>query len=85
VLSWQEHEAYALRVIIPPRFRLLDGGGVTTTDRVAAALERFRPAGVTIRIEYRNDNWVLGKSPVLNQAAADPNLMLKGGTKLSPA
>jgi hypothetical protein len=85
VLSWQEHEAYVLRVIIPPRFRLLDGDGLTITAQVEAALERFRPAGVTIRVEYRNDNWVLGQSPVLDQAAADPNLMLMGGTRLSPS
>jgi hypothetical protein len=85
VLSWLEHEAYALRIIIPSRFKLLDRGGVATTDLVGRALERLRPAGVTLRVEYHEDNWVLGQGTVTDGAAEDPNLVLKGGTMLWPS
>ena len=85
VLSWLEHEAYALRVIIPSRFKLLEGGGVAITDLVAAALERVRPAGVTLRVEYHDDNWVLGQGTLSAGGIEDPNLMLMGGTMLWPS
>jgi len=85
VLSWLEHEAYALRVIIPSRFKLLDGGGVAVTDLVATALERVRPAGVTLRVEYHDDNWVLGQGTLTAGDSEDPNLMLMGGTILWPS
>jgi hypothetical protein len=81
-LSWLEHEAYVVRVIIPSRFRLIDRDGVATTDLVAAALERFRPAGVTIHVAYHEDSWVLGQGTVLAQDSQNPNLLLLDGTKL---
>jgi len=83
-LSWLEHEAYALRIIIPQRFALLDQDGPAITKRVAAALERFRPAGVQVRVEYLDDRWVLGHGFLLEAAAEDPNLRLRGETVLWP-
>ena len=80
----REHEAYVVRVIIPSRFRLIDQDGVVTTDGVAAALERFRPAGVTICVAYHEDNWVLGQGTVLAQDSQNPNLLLMDGTNLWP-
>jgi hypothetical protein len=85
VLSWLEHEAYALRVIIPTRFKLIDQDGVAAADIVRAALERFRPAGVTIRVDYPQENWVLGEGAVPAQDSLDPNLLLMNGTTLWPA
>src|SRR5260370_39470607 len=85
VLSWLEHEACALRVIIPSRFKLLEDGGIAITDLVAAALERVRPAGVTLRVEYHDDNWVLGLGTLSAGGIEDPNLMLMGGTMLWPS
>jgi hypothetical protein len=72
-LSWMEHEAYAVRVVIPQRFGLFDPA---ITDRVAAALARFRPAGVEVRVELADG--------VLSDAlGVDPISMLQGGTVLS--
>lgn len=85
-LSWLEHEAYALRVIIPRRFALLDGDGPLVTKRVGSALERFRPAGVQVRVEYLDDRWSLGRGFLPEKPGAeDPNLRLRGGTVLSLA
>jgi hypothetical protein len=81
-LSWLEHEAYVVRVIIPSRFRLIEHDGQATTDLVAAALERFRPAGVTIHVAYHEENWVLGQGTVLAQDSQNPNVLLMDGTKL---
>lgn len=86
-LSWLEHEAYALRVVIPARFRLLDEGaaeGETVADRVGRALERFRPAGVEIRVEHVDDRWILGQGAVVSEAGPDPISLLRGGTVLWP-
>jgi hypothetical protein len=84
-LSWQEHEAYAARVWIPKRFATLDGEGLPIKDRVAQALERFRPAGVALTVAYIDDAWVLGSGVLVGEPAFDPNLALIGGTVLSPA
>jgi hypothetical protein len=84
-LSWLEHEAYALRVIIPARFKRLDHDDVAAADLVAAALERFRPAGVTIRVDYPDDSWVLGESVMPAGDSPNPNLLLMNGTRLWPA
>jgi hypothetical protein len=84
-LSWLEHEAYALRVILPRRMALLDQEGeLPVTDRVGAALERFRPAGVQVRVEYLDDRWRLGQGFLAEDLEAeDPILRLRGGTVLS--
>ncbi len=81
-LSWLEHEAYALRVIIPRRFALLDTEAPPITERVGRTLGRFGPAGVEIRVEYVDDRWLLGRGVVVDEGAEDPNLMLRGGTVL---
>lgn len=82
-LSWLEHEAYALRVILPRRFALLDGEEAPVTERVRAALERFRPAGVQVRVEYLDDRWRLGQGFLAEDLGAeDPILRLRGGTML---
>lgn len=83
-LSWLEHEAYALRVIIPARFKRLDHDDVAAADLVAAALERFRPAGVTVRVEYPDDSWVLGEGVMPAGDSLNPNLLLMDGTRLWP-
>ena len=81
-LSWLDHEAYAVRVLLPSRFALLDGPGPTTAERVKGALDRFRPVGVQLYVEYLDDRWILGQSAVSEADAADPILALQGGTVL---
>lgn len=86
VLSWLEHEAYALRLIIPQRFALLDAGSpgdsLTVAERVRESLERFRPAGVEVRVDYADDRWTLGRGFAVEGGAEDPNLIVRGGTVL---
>lgn len=52
------------------------------TELVRRALERHRPAGVDIRVEYVDDRWILGDSDVTSAASADPILSLRGGSVL---
>jgi len=83
-LSWREHEAYAVRLLIPKRFALLDvaGDGLPVTERVRLAIERFRPVGVEVRVEYIDDRWLLGDGFLSSLKNPDPNMELRGGTVL---
>jgi hypothetical protein len=80
-----EHEAYAVRVILPKRFALLDSGSEPeTAAKVGRALRRHQPAGIDVRVEYADDRWVLGRGFAIEGEAEDPNLLLRGGTVLWP-
>ncbi|MET0400159.1 MAG: hypothetical protein ABW277_25440, partial [Longimicrobiaceae bacterium] len=81
-LSWQEHEAYAVRVLVPARFRGLFADGDEALRRVRRALERHRPAGIDVRVEYLEDRWILGGGALTT--GADPLLDLRGGTTVWP-
>jgi len=82
-LSWLEHEAYAVRVLLPRRFVLCDAEEQPTlANRVQAALARHRAAGVDLRVEYIEDRWILGSGEVGAADAADPILGLRGGSVL---
>jgi hypothetical protein len=86
-LSWLEHEAYAVRVLIPGRLKALDDGapdGETIPALVRAAIERVRPAGVAVTIEYLDEMWRLGDGK-LPGAEDDPLTRVAGGTVLWPA
>lgn len=85
--AWQEREAYKVRVLIPPRFRELtdDPEGVVVTRRVTDALDRFRPAGVTVETRFIDDRWILGDSAINDEAGGEDALLaLSGGTVLWP-
>lgn len=82
-LSWLEHEAYALRILIPRRFSAFDADGKPPmTDLVRRALERHRAAGIDIAVEYIDDRWILGASDVTAGSSPDPILSLRGGSVL---
>ncbi len=83
-LSWLEHEAYALRILLPRRFAQFDSPPpeLPLAELVGRALERHRPAGVEVRVEYVEDRWILGESDVTAADAADPILSLRGGSVL---
>jgi hypothetical protein len=83
--SWLEHRAFCVRVLIPSRFRALtpdDPDGAETRQRVAQALDRFRPAGVEMRVEFIDDRWILGQGILVSGAADDPIAQLRSGTAL---
>ena len=84
-LSWLEHRAFFVRVLIPRRFRALtpeDPEGVQTRQRVAQAIKRFQPAGVEVRVEFIDDRWVLNTGTLTGGESADPIVQLRSGTLL---
>ena len=95
-LSWLEHEAYAVRILLPRRYAQFDAAGQPPiTELVRRALERHRAAGVEgaraedgsepppgVRVEYVEDLWTLGASDVAGASTADPILSLRGGSVL---
>lgn len=63
--EWREHQAFTVRVLLPPELQsweaaFLSGGDLAS--HVARGLERFRPAGVRLEVDFWNDAWVLGES-----------------------
>jgi len=87
-LSWLEHRAFCVRLLIPRRFRGLtpdDGDGVQTRQRVAQAVKRFQPAGVEVRVEFEDDRWVMGGGTLNAGDLIDPIVQLRSGTVLWPA
>ena len=86
-LSWLEHRAFAVRLLIPPRFRLWrstaeDAEGVMTLQSVARALERHRPVGVELRVEYVDTRWTLGQGTLTSGVLDDPIESLRAGMAL---
>ena len=86
--AWREHEAYKVRVLIPPRFRALsdDPDGIDITRRVTEAIERFRPVGVAVETMFTDDRWVLGQGTLADEGSGSGALFaLTSGTVLWPA
>ncbi len=84
-LSWLEHRAFAVRLLIPPRFRALrddDPEGVQALQAVARAVERFRPLGVELRVEFIDERWVLGSGTLTSGEGDDPIESLRSGMVL---
>lgn len=81
-LSWLEHEAYAVRVLIPPRFQALDSTELPLARRMAASLARFHPAGVEVRVEPIDERWVLGSGTLGGSGEPELILRLRSGTTL---
>jgi len=84
-LSWLEHRAFCVRLLIPRRFRGLtpdDADGVQTRQRVAQAVRRFQPAGIEVRVEFEDDRWLLGGGVFSLGDAVNPITQLRTGTVL---
>ena len=84
-LSWLEHRGFAVRLLIPPRFRgwrTDDAEGVLTLQAVARAVERFRPLGVALAVEYIEERWTLGGGTLTSADSDDPIEALHAGTRL---
>jgi hypothetical protein len=74
-LSWLERRAYCARVWIPMRFQRLipaDAEGAEVKRRVVQALNRFRPAGVQLEVEYLDPRWVMGRGIALSEDSDEP-------------
>lgn len=86
-LSWLEHGAYSVRLLVPQRFRSLadktaDPEALQVLQQIVRAVNRFRPAGVHVEAEYIDDRWVLGEGILLDAVSDDPVEQLRSGTVL---
>lgn len=65
-MGWRENKPFSAIVFIPPDLKELEPslGGVDLRLLVRAGLERFRPAGIELDVEYSEDDWVMGESVV---------------------
>jgi hypothetical protein len=72
-LAWHERIAFWVNVWIPSRFLALtpdDDEGRETLERVAIAVNRFRPAGVHVDVKFLDDRWVLGRGVTISEMSA---------------
>ncbi|MEY4755098.1 MAG: hypothetical protein RJA44_2773, partial [Pseudomonadota bacterium] len=92
-LSWLEHRAFAVRLLIPARLRQLrprdarsgapiNDDGAEVLRRTAQAVERFRPVGIELSVEFIDARWVLGQGVLAGGAPADIVDQLRAGTTL---
>lgn len=83
-LSWMERRAFHARLLIPARFRGFedDPEAAEIRRRVAVAVERFRPAGVELVVEFVDDRWVLGGSVLRTGDPVDLIEQLQSGMVL---
>lgn len=86
-LSWLEHRAFAVRLLIPPRLRRISPAddGAEVLRRTAQAVERFRPVGIEVKVEFIDDRWVLGQGVLAGDSPADLVDQLRAGTTLWPS
>jgi hypothetical protein len=83
-VQWQEHEPFALTVLIPDALEDLDDmlEDVDLRAWVRAGLERFRGAGIRINVEYYSDKWILDHSVLRNTDALTGSGVFYDGTVL---
>jgi hypothetical protein len=86
-LRWLERQAYSVHLLIPNRFRAFDQAeGAQVREQVRYAVQRFRPAGVDVRVDFVEDRWVLGSAalPVTEAWRVDPITRIQSSTLLWP-
>jgi len=85
-LAWHERSAFSVTVWIPKRFLALtpdDDEGRQTLQRVAFAMNRFRPAGVQVDVKFLDERWVLGRGVALSEDGSSDAIAGPGsGTEL---
>ncbi|MEM9519501.1 MAG: hypothetical protein AAGA37_09280 [Actinomycetota bacterium] len=84
-LEWEEREAFAVCVWLPRRFMTLDDeGSETIAEQVRILLDRYRAAGVHVRVKYADDRWELGTGVVRDTDSTDPIGLVVAGTTTWP-
>ncbi len=82
---WQEREPFAVRVLLPQRFAVLDDdAGSKLREPIRLLLDRHRAAGVHVYVAYADDRWVLGSGIVRDLDSDDALGTLVSGTTLWP-
>ena len=83
-LQWQEHEPFAVSVLIPDALQSLDEAleDVDLLAWIRAGLERFRAAGIRLNVEYYSEQWVLDHSILRDASALTGSGVFYDGTVL---
>ena len=80
--EWEEREPFAVRVLLPRRLSSLDDdAGTLLREPLRRLLERHRPAGVRVGVEYADPRWTLGEG-VLRDDVTHPLGTVLSGTEL---
>jgi hypothetical protein len=63
-IRWREHQAFCVRLLLPEGLQaweaaFLSGGSLP--QHLLRGLERFRPAGVRLEVDYWDAEWILGQ------------------------
>lgn len=83
--EWQEHEPFAVRLWIPMRFAAIDTEGVLQVrEHIRLLLERHRPAGVHLYVDYADDRWTLGEGILRPPESTEADGVVVAGTRLWP-
>ncbi len=65
-IKWEENEPFAVTVLLPADLKSVEENILDEGDNlrslVRAGLEKFRPAGVRLNVEYFDENWFLDNS-----------------------
>jgi hypothetical protein len=76
---WEEREPFAVRLLLPRRFSVVDDDkGTKVREPLRRLLDRHRAAGVDLRVEYADPRWTLGTGVVREQAAEAIGTVLSG-------
>ena len=82
--AWEEREPFAVRVLLPRRFSVLDDeAGTRVREPLRRLLDRHRAAGVDVRVEYADPRWALGTGVVRDEPDEAIGTVL-AGTELWP-
>ena len=83
--EWEEREAFAVCVWLPRRFSSLDAeGSELIRERVRILLDRYRGAGIHVRVKYSDDRWTLGVGVTRDTESLDAMGTIVAGTRLWP-
>lgn len=66
-LRWLERQAYKVRLFVPQRFQNFDDeDGELVKNTILLGIERFRPAGIDVEVQYIDESWVLNEADLPN-------------------
>jgi hypothetical protein len=83
-LLWDEHEPYALTLLIPDDLKALDAylDAVDLTAWIRAGLDRFRGAGIRVNVDFYSDDWIIDHSILRDTGALTGTGIFFDGTIL---
>ncbi len=85
-LRWLERQAYTVKLLIPPRFRTYDDNadGLMVREAVKHSIQRFRPAGIDVQVDFVQEDWLMGEAQLPgDEAAVDAVSRIRSQTLLS--